>query len=421
MSVRQTIVSYGALSSALSSKFESVLDEGAAALGDAGPASLSRAEMGAQIAQAMHLLESEDRGDGVMASAQDQVTSLLQAFVAERAAEEGKVEAHPSGGLEARFDGHDFVGWAGSFFTWWRKLKPFEFVEPAAEPDAFGNAARIGLLADWGSGLYGAPVSAQSIASDGHFDAMFHLGDIYYSGTEKEVKERFLDVWPKIPGAINRACNGNHEMYTGGQAYAGRVLSAFNQPSSCFAMQNDHWLLVGLDTAYKDHELYGVQVAWLEGLLQQAGGRKVILFSHHQPFSLLGKQGPKLVGQLGHLLDGKKIFAWYWGHEHQCVLYERQPGWNMYGRCIGHGGFPEFRDTKLLGEEVPPRPNWRVLRPKPFVPAGMVLDGPNDYIAGHETNYYPHGYLALEFDDSDLVETVYDAHGGTPLHETKLT
>ncbi len=420
MSVRHTIVTYGQLSSALNASFESVVDQGAAALAEEGSGGHSRAEMGAQIAHAMHLLESEDLGNGVMAAAQDQVTSLLQTFIAQRAVEEGKLEEHPSGGLEAKFDGHDIAGWAGSLFTWWRKLRPFEFIEASAKPEAVPDAARVGLLADWGSGLYGAPVSAESIVADGRFDAIFHMGDVYYSGENDEVQERFLDVWPSVPGAVNRACNGNHEMYTGGQGYAARILPAFGQQASYFAMQNDHWLLVGLDTAYKEHDLHGGQAEWLGGLLDEAGDRKVILFSHHQPFSLLGPQGPKLVGKLGDLLDGKKIFAWYWGHEHQCVIYDRHPMWDIYGRCIGHGGFPEFRDKKLLGEEVPASPTWRKLRPKPFVPGGMILDGGNPYIVGHEDRYYSHGYLALEFDEGVAVETVYNADG-TLLWENDLT
>ena len=180
-----------------------------------------------------------------------------------RAVEEGKLEEHPSGGLEAKFDGHDIAGWAGSLFTWWRKLRPFEFIEASAKPEAVPDAARVGLLADWGSGLYGAPVSAESIVADGRFDAIFHMGDVYYSGENDEVQERFLDVWPSVSGAVNRACNGNHEMYTGGQGYAARILPAFGQQASYFAMQNDHWLLVGLDTAYKEHDLHGGQAEWL--------------------------------------------------------------------------------------------------------------------------------------------------------------
>ena len=182
-------------------------------------------------------------------------------------------------------------------------------------------------MADWGTGLYGAPVCAQSIEKDPKpVDLLLHLGDIYYSGTQSEVHTRFLEKWPKRPNALSRACNANHEMYTGGEGYFRFVLPAFGQPASYFALQNDNWLLVGLDTVYEDHDLAFEQGAWLERLIESGGNRKVVVFSHHQPFSLLDKQGPKLVTKLGRLLAQKKIFAWYWGHEHRCVLLRSASG-----------------------------------------------------------------------------------------------
>ncbi len=122
-----------------------------------------------------------------------------------------------------------------------------------------------------------------------------------------------------------------------------------SRPASYFALQNDHWVLVGLDSAYVDHDLAGDQVAWLEKIVENAGDRKVVLFSHHQPYSLFDSQGPKLVEKLGGLLGRRKLFAWYWGHEHRCVLFDPHPAWGLHGRCIGHGGLSVF-----------PRSAWRL-------------------------------------------------------------
>jgi hypothetical protein len=96
--------------------------------------------------------------------------------------------------------------------------------------------------------------------------------------------------------------------------------------------------------------------------------------------------------------------------------------WNMYGRCIGHGGFPEFRFTKqkYLGPDCPKTATWQKLRPKAFVPGAIVLDGPNPDIPGYEDKYFSHGYLALEFDDGDMIESIY-ASDGTLLLENELT
>src|SRR5262249_1479077 len=153
-------------------------------------------------------------------------------------------------------------------------------------PQPFPNKARVGVIGDWGTGLYGAPQIAAAVRSDPDpFTLLLHLGDVYYSGTTKEIQQRFLDMWPTRPDAMNRALNSNHEMYSGGDPYFTKTLPAFGQESSYFAFQNDHFLLVGLDVAYKDHAIDDEQVAWLTQLLAQAGNRKVILFSHHQLLS----------------------------------------------------------------------------------------------------------------------------------------
>jgi hypothetical protein len=163
------------------------------------------------------------------------------------------------------------------------------------------------MAGDWGTGLYGAPKIADEIKKQGPFDLLMHLGDVYYSGTEEEVQERFLDIWPASAGKINRALNSNHEMYSGGFAYFDLALPAFGQESSYFAFQNTHWLLVGLDTAYVDHDMDNEQVAWLKVVVSQAGDRKVLLFSHQQLFSRLDNQGPKLVTALQPLLESKRL------------------------------------------------------------------------------------------------------------------
>ncbi len=99
-----------------------------------------------------------------------------------------------------------------------------------------------------------------------------HLGDIYYSGTEQEVDERFLKVWPDDAATMNRALNGNHEMYSGGFGYFKLVLPKFGQDGSYFAVQNDDWLLVGLDTAYIDHDMDNAQVGWLNAAREAGAG-----------------------------------------------------------------------------------------------------------------------------------------------------
>ncbi len=381
----------------------------------AGAAPQDEAELRAAIMSALAALEAETAPPGILTAVPDQVASLIQSRLLEDPPPGPmKLDPAPAGGpvLEAKFDEHDIAGWIGSFFTFWKKIKKEPWRTPPDQPDAIGQGQklRVALLSDWGTGLYGAPKSAASIAADPRrYDLVLHLGDVYYSGTQGEVKERFLDHWPRPQSALSRALNANHEMYTGGEGYFRVVLPAFTQPASYFALQNNHWILVGLDSAYADHDLHGDQVAWLERIAASAGSRKMVVFSHHQPFSLLDSQGPKLVTKLGSLLSQRKIFAWYWGHEHRCVLYDAHPAWGVLGRCIGHGGYPHFRDK--LAHLPSDQPKWRRLETKNLVPGAVILDAPNPFVEGHAEEYGAHGYLTLELDEARLNEVVHDADG----------
>jgi hypothetical protein len=373
------------------------------------------AQLMEELSRALKALEAGKRMPGVLVSPDDRFTAVLQSYLAERSLEEDKVEPIDSGAYEAKFDEHDFLGWAKSLFTWIKRLRPHKWLTAPAEPDPIPDNLRVGILGDWGSGLYGAPVSAASIEGDPKdYGLLLHLGDVYYSGTDKEVADRFLFFWPKKPNAISRACNSNHEMFTGGHAYFKQTLKKFNQPASYFALQNDHWLLVGLDSAYEEAELANDQLPWLKSLLAGAGGRRVILFSHHQLFSWVEKSKTKLQAQLGELLTNKQIFAWYWGHEHRCMIYDRHPLWGVHGRCAGHSGYPYFTDKFKEGtivERGPQDTTWRKVGFKNMVPGGLILEGPNHYIPGYENKYGPHGYITLELNGEHLNEVVYTPDG----------
>lgn len=376
-----------------------------------------------ELAKALKHLEENERVPGILTSPDDRFTSLLQSHLARKSLEEEKIEPVEAGGFEAKFDEHDILGWAKSLFTWVQKLKMHEWLTASDTPDQLPNSLRVAILGDWGTGLYGAPDCAKSIQNDPKdYGLLMHLGDVYYSGTKDEVTDRFLKLWPDKPNAISRACNSNHEMYTGGRAYFKQTLKKFNQSASYFASQNDHWLLVGLDSAYVEGELAKDQVAWLNGLLANAGNRRVLLFTHHQPFSWAEKPKAKLQAQLGELLTSKKIFGWFWGHEHRCMVYDQHPVWDLYGRCVGHSGYPYFRDKFTEGTIVQNGPQDTVLRKvgmKNMVPGGLILEGPNLYIKGEEKDYGPNGYMTLEFNDDHLNEIIH-APDGSIIYEQQL-
>ncbi|HYV10998.1 MAG TPA: metallophosphoesterase [Pyrinomonadaceae bacterium] len=396
---------------------------------------------------------------GVLESTPDQPTALLQGFLAERAEEVGEFELLEAGGFGAKLDSFAFnvdnklswikelssvlvnreekipynevrdrFGWFGSFFNYWRMIRPHPWLDDAST-DEVPNRFRVAILGDWATGMYGAPISAKSIHNDpAGFNAVIHLGDIYYAGAEKEVKNSFLPFWPRPQGAYLRALNANHEMLTGGHGYFNFVLPSFKQTASFFAFVNDYWILAGLDTAYaakwnvfSDGKLTADQVSWLKYLVKLHKDKKLILFSHHYPFSLVGWHGRRkslkpqksvLFRQLNDFLREDKIFAWYWGHEHRCLLYEKDMRGGYYGRCVGHGGFPYDRDRSTYVTSSPARSiaggvSWRLLTGHSLMPDGLLLDGPNPYVPTAPDDFGTQGYMSIELDDMHINEVVH--------------
>jgi len=328
--------------------------------------------------------EIPDEPAGEMWAPENAVLSQVQSFLAEQALAGAMPPPE-----EVMYDDHDLGGWAQSFFSWWRRIIKHRFVDAtAASVIPIPNQARLALFGDWGSGRYGAPVLAGTIGRmPGRLDAVIHLGDTYYSGTENEVASHLLAVWPRRTDARGFTLNGNHEMYGGGIGYF-QALAQLGQPSSYFALRNDDWLIVALDTAYDNHSLHGNQADWLTGLAQTAGPRRIVLLSHHQPFSAFEKSGPALVQALGTLLNGGRIHAWYWGHEHRLALYEPHPAWGLLGRCVGHGGYPYFKVANpgawdaLTGDSGS---QWLRIPAGARSPGGIVLSDDNPYVLDDPT------------------------------------
>jgi hypothetical protein len=105
------------------------------------------------------------------------------------------------------------------------------------------------------------------------------------------------------------------------------------------------------------------------------------------------------------------------------VVYDPHPSYKLLGRCVGHGGFPEFRD-KIDDVAVDPNEpvtgdyKWRRLPARNLVPGGIILDGPNPYVKDHVNEYQPHGYLTLEFTDGTLTEIYHLPDGRTLRTQT---
>jgi hypothetical protein len=252
------------------------------------------------------------------------------------------------------------VRWVSSLFAMGvRRFRDrYPFPDKPAEPLRIGGRARLVLVGDWGSGIPRARKVAdqmRKVIDEGiqsnREQHVVHLGDVYYSGWEYEYRDRFLKYWPvkesERDSILSWNLNGNHDMYSGGHAFFGHALKdprfARQQGSSWFSLENDHWTILGLDTAWEEHGLQGNQAEWAKRKLESSPG-KGLLLSHHQVFSSYekgGKKEPALVTKIRPVLATRRVRSWFWGHEHRCVLYNPYENVEL-ARCIGHGGVPVY-------------------------------------------------------------------------------
>jgi hypothetical protein len=232
------------------------------------------------------------------------------------------------------------------------------FIKDAAAPCALPDRARVVIVGDWGTGNNRAKNVAQVMRtvldeglSTGVVQHVVHLGDVYYSGWEREYKKRFLPLWPVQPAesqAIGSwALNSNHDMFSGGHAYFETLLadSRFirQDGSSFFSLESKHWRILALDTAWEAERLGAHQLAWLteQALDAKRHGQKVMLLSHHPLFSAYKKPSQNLLADVGGILEDGCVDAWLWGHEHRLMSF--YPHMNVrFARCIGHGGVPLY-------------------------------------------------------------------------------
>jgi hypothetical protein len=276
-------------------------------------------------------------------------------------------------------------GWIGSLYNYLHaKRVPFPTHDEEAPPGQPGSGVvrvadsiTIAMAGDWGIGNASSAAIAEQMRAL-HPSYTIHLGDVYYSGTPIEERERFTAVWPAgREGAL--ALDSNHEMYSGGQGYFSVALAdpkfSLQRGLSYFALENAGNIVFGLDSAYPSHaylyekgELDPVQLRFLSthAARARAAGKRVIVLTHHQPVEMDGSLVPPLCDQVAQAVGSGDLY-WYWGHIHgAAVLRPRVVGGvTLHGRCIGHGGIPykplaltramEWTETERAGDPEEPR------------------------------------------------------------------
>lgn len=257
------------------------------------------------------------------------------------------------------------------------------------------DTVNIAIMGDWGAGNSNAK-EVMAYINRLQPDYILHVGDVYYGGTPLasdpngsiyyspgEEKNNLLDLWPAGYNGKSFTLNSNHEMYSGANglfynAYgvnqtpvgANTPFSA-HQGSSCFALTLGGFTLLGLDSAYESKvkdafmqgslgDPNGTQANWIKSL--NLDPNKTIVFSHHNGFEDDTASASPLWAEVRNALGGDP-FAWYWGHIHNGIVYNRPitipttivaPGFttNTFARCLGHGSLPYGIASSLVGKQI---------------------------------------------------------------------
>ncbi|NWB87879.1 metallophosphoesterase family protein [Pseudomonas gingeri] len=246
--------------------------------------------------------------------------------------------------------------WSEALIKWIENLRrhaPFATTPMVMMID---NDVTLAIAGDWGTGPFESHAPAVNVANQmqlAQADFTIHLGDVYYAGTGSE-EDVDMAGWPMGKhGAFT--LNSNHEMYSGAHGYFAELNSRFpmQQGTSYFALYNDDWLIVGLDSAYAsaplglymDGTLNQQQIDWMKSLPK---GKKLLVLSHHQGFDISGANKTTLYQPVCDAL-GRVPDYWYWGHLHNGIVYAEQGG--LRARCAGHGAIPYGVTSELDGNE----------------------------------------------------------------------
>ncbi len=275
-------------------------------------------------------------------------------------------------------------------------------------------SAKIAIFGDWGTGMPDAVSLLQQMKSFAP-DILLHVGDVYYSGTQDEMQARFLDVCSTVFGVQVPRCfslSGNHDMYSGGAGYYWLV-DRLGQGASYFAVQNDDWLFIAMDTGLHDTDPKQLgsaatfvdprEAVWVNDLIKASQNQKIVLFSHHPLFTAFDPISGAAVNTL--LLEQirpslPKLTAWFWGHEHRLAVYDPFLGLAR-GRCIGHSAIPVFADAS--GD--PPRLAGVPVHRE----GGQLLD------MGTNGRIFKHGFAIMTLTGKDADVAYYRQGDTDPL------
>jgi hypothetical protein len=303
------------------------------------------------------------------------------------------------------------------------------------------KSPRLALFADFGTGLAHSWYIAKFMPTHQPVAAI-HLGDVYYAGRRHEADLHFdqpLAPLVKTRELWNLA--GNHDYYSGGQAYFEGIDARrkgasggvkHRQEGSYFCLETPSFKIISIDVEY--HSFFGVNPRydqsrlkqWLERHVREAkqAGKSVILMSSDEPYTIGKENTTEVYGDVTRGLQPDDIDLWFWGNTHYCAMFDHSERLQQkfYGFCIGHGGFPYGTLDHLLpspthaapyrwAETEPRFPRWTNVRPD-MGNAGFVIMDLDDDKQTVSLNYYDW--------TNDLRATAMFTKQGTQLRHTMM-
>ena len=244
------------------------------------------------------------------------------------------------------------------------------------------------------------------------------LGDVYYAGRRSEFTKHFKKPLKKMldNGTELFMLNSNHEMHSGGKHYFKtldwkRAKYGHRQEGSYFTLENDKFLIVGIDSDYdKDHRFTDPDLKdWLEDALTRGkDANKVnILLSANSPYKYNERKVRKLFSRdLKSILKKDLVDLWFWGDTHYCALFDRTDKLRFIGSCIGHGGFPY---AGVDWPSDPPAPIKFLETESRFFPYDVRKDRGNN------------GYCVMKLNPDQSVELRYIDWRGNERYKTKIS
>lgn len=301
------------------------------------------------------------------------------------------------------------------------KIQGRDHLEYSVIRNRLKNDARVGLIGDWGTGMDDALKLVEAMLNE-NVDAIIHLGDVYYSGTDAEFQHHIVEILEQAMDHAGKrvpifSIPGNHDYYAGAKGFYEQALSMNHHPDLdgwrqeasyfCLRTEDGMWQFLGMDTGlhgrsvFQDRPSHPVppyvdesEIEWhYDKLNPERFQGTTILLSHHQLFSQHDKLRDDSTEPWlnGHLLSAfqayfDQIAVWFWGHEHNLALFKDGTYNLSKGRLIGCSAYEENGDPYApvdpsYADHVPylnTDTNWRVSSssedPKYFNHAFAILD-----------------------------------------------